>query len=86
MTPEQVSKIFKASADADDSVSWQVFEAIAAESQREIAEAVESAAKVADGWKGTNCTDDHQENPCCHARTALYIAETIRRLSRPGGE
>lgn len=37
----------------------------------------ERCATIVKGWMGTNCTQPHEDDPCCHARLASTIYDLI---------
>lgn len=41
-------------------------------------EGLRDAAQIADKWAGSHSCDTHDDNPCCHVRTGVAIADAIR--------
>jgi hypothetical protein len=43
---------------------------------------LEEAARIADQWADSVSCTNHDDDPCCHVRTGIGIADAIRRRRR----
>lgn len=55
----------------------KIAKALLSQRNQGIREGLEMGAKIAELWNGTSCAG-HDDNPCCHTRTANAIGERIR--------